>query len=69
MSMTYWMLFAGVILIAMMLVGTLLERLPLSGAMIYLGIGFLLGPSVAGLFAPDPFRFAAGLNCWRRAHS
>lgn len=60
--MTYWMLFAGVILIVMMLAGTLLERLPLSGAMIYLGIGFLLGPSVAGLFAPDPFRFSAELE-------
>ncbi|UGQ45877.1 cation:proton antiporter [Massilia endophytica] len=62
MSMTYWILFAGVLLIGMALAGTLLERLPLSGAMIYLGIGFLLGPALADLLAPDPFRFAAGLE-------
>lgn len=62
MSTTYWILFAGVTLIAMMLIGTLLARLPLSGAMIYLGIGFVLGPVGVGVLAPDPFRYAGALE-------
>jgi len=37
-------LLAGLILIAMMLIGALVSRLPLSGAMIYLGLGVFLGP-------------------------
>jgi hypothetical protein len=42
-------LFAGITLIAMMLIGTLLARLPLSGAMIYLGLGCGLGPAAVDL--------------------
>lgn len=38
MSSAHWILFGGATLIAMMLGGTLVTRLPLSGAMIYLGI-------------------------------
>jgi hypothetical protein len=62
MSVAYWALFAGLTLIAMMLIGTLLARLPLSGAMIYLGLGFLLGPDGAGIVAPDPIRHAGALE-------
>lgn len=36
------------------LMGSVLQRLPLSPAMVYLGIGFLLGPSGVGLIALDP---------------
>ncbi|WP_229204644.1 sodium:proton antiporter [Duganella sp. CF458] len=55
-----WILLAGLLLIAMMLSGTLLARLPLSGAMIYLAVGYLL--AVAGLIAPDPIRHAETLE-------
>lgn len=46
----------------MVLVGTLLARIPLSGAMIYMGVGYALGPGWLGLIAPDPFRDAARLE-------
>lgn len=58
MSTTYWILFAGLTLIAMMLIGTLLARLPLSGAMIYLVLGCVLGPAGVGILMPDPWRHA-----------
>lgn len=58
MSTTHWVLLSGITLIAMMLIRTLLDRLPLSGAMIYLGLGFVLGPAGLGVLAPDPFRYA-----------
>ncbi|GAB3447962.1 cation:proton antiporter [Massilia solisilvae] len=56
------MLFAGLTLIAMMLIGTLLARLPLSGAMIYLALGFVLGPAGIGIVMPDPWRNTAMLE-------
>lgn len=39
----------------MSLMGTVLERLPLSPAMLYLAAGYVLGPSGAGLVRLDPF--------------
>lgn len=62
MSIATWSLVVGVLLITMVLVGTLLGRLPLSTAMIYLGLGFLLGPGGLGAIDPDPFRHAATLE-------
>ena len=44
MSIAHWSLFAGFLLITMVLAGTLLTRLPVSSAMIYLAFGYLLGP-------------------------
>jgi NhaP-type Na+/H+ or K+/H+ antiporter len=49
-----WALVAGLLLIAMAFVGTWMERMPLSPAMLYLGAGFALGPSGAGMLLPDP---------------
>lgn len=49
-----WALIAGVLLIAMAFVGTWVERMPLSPAMLYLGAGFALGPNGAGMLLPDP---------------
>lgn len=58
MSLPVWSLLVGVLLITMVLIGTLLTRLPLSSAMIYLGVGYVLGPGGIGLITPDPFRHA-----------
>jgi NhaP-type Na+/H+ or K+/H+ antiporter len=44
-----------VLLITMALSGTLLSRLPLSTAMLYLAVGAGLGPMGLGLLAADPF--------------
>ncbi|MCW7536925.1 cation:proton antiporter [Aquabacterium sp. A7-Y] len=53
MSIPFWSLILGLLLVSMVLVGTLLERLPLSSAMVYMGLGWLLGPAVFGLLRPD----------------
>lgn len=62
MSAAHWSLFIGILLITMVLAGTLLARLPLSSAMIYLGLGYLLGPDGLNLIQPDPFHHAGPLE-------
>ena len=62
MSFAIWALIAGAILIAMALLGTLLERLPLSPGIIYLAIGYALGPAGWALMAPDPLLYSANLE-------
>ncbi|WP_019140423.1 cation:proton antiporter [Noviherbaspirillum massiliense] len=52
--MTVWFLIVGFLLILMGLIGSVLERLPLSPAMLYLAIGFALGPSGVGLVNLEP---------------
>jgi NhaP-type Na+/H+ or K+/H+ antiporter len=44
-----WYLILGALLITMALMASVLQRLPISPAMFYLAIGFVLGPSVSGL--------------------
>lgn len=55
MSFAAWMLLFGALLLGMVLLGTLLGRMQLTSAMIYLGIGWVLGPGVLDIFRPDPF--------------
>ncbi|XLZ72887.1 sodium:proton antiporter [Massilia sp. SR12] len=62
MSNPGWALMAGLILIAMMLAGTLVSRLPLSGAMVYLGLGLLLGPFGVSVIDLHPIDDAAALE-------
>ena len=50
-----WCAIIGVLLLTMALSGTLLSRLPLSTAMLYLAVGVGLGPAGMGLLAADPF--------------
>lgn len=54
MSDPLWSLLLGVLLIAMVLTGSLLARILLSSAMVYLVIGYAMGPAWLGLIAPDP---------------
>jgi NhaP-type Na+/H+ or K+/H+ antiporter len=49
----YWFTTAGVLLVGIVLASTLLRRLPISTAIIYLGVGLLLGPSALGLLSWD----------------
>lgn len=58
MSAPLWSLILGILLISMVLAGTLLPRLLLSSAMIYLGVGYLLGPGGLGVIKPDPVIYA-----------
>jgi NhaP-type Na+/H+ or K+/H+ antiporter len=50
-----WSLFVGALLVTMVLAGSLLGRLPLSSAMVYLALGWLLGPDAANVLRPDPY--------------
>jgi NhaP-type Na+/H+ or K+/H+ antiporter len=52
----------GALLVSMMLAGSLLGRLPLSSAMVYLALGWLLGPDVADVLQPDPIAHADTLE-------
>lgn len=62
MSFDKWVLLLSVLLLAMVLVGTLLSRLPLTGAMVYLALGWLLGPAAMDVLRPDPLRHAGELE-------
>lgn len=54
MSFAEWSLAIGALMFAMVLVGTLLGRLPLTSAMVYLALGAALGPLGADVLRPDP---------------
>src|SRR4051812_675940 len=59
MTFTLWFLIAGGLLIFMALAGSVLKRLPLSTAMVYLAVGLGLGPLGLGLLDLDIVRDAA----------
>ena len=54
MTFTIWFIVIGVLLVLLALAGSMLERLPLSTAMLYLGVGVVLGPAAIGLVRMDP---------------
>ena len=62
MSFAQWSLFVGVLLVTMVLASSVPGRLPLSSAMVYLALGWLLGPEVMNVLRADPLRDAAVLE-------
>lgn len=62
MAFTYYFLVAGALLIFMALAYSLVDRLPLSTAMVYLAAGYALSPAGAGLLDVDPLAHAALLE-------
>jgi len=62
MHFAIWSLIIGALLVTMALSGTLLRRLPLSTAMLYLAAGLGLGPAGLALMAPDPFVYSVILE-------
>lgn len=62
MSFSIWAVVIGALLIIMALSSTLLKRLPLSTAMLYLFAGIVLGPIGWELMSPDPFLFSASIE-------
>ena len=54
-----WFLIIGVLLLGIALVGSYVKRLPLSTAMLYLAVGYGLGPQGSGLIEIDLIRQAA----------
>jgi len=62
MSYAIWALVTGLLLITMALSGTSLKRLPLSTAMLYLAVGYGLGPAGLALMSPDPLVWSVVLE-------
>jgi NhaP-type Na+/H+ or K+/H+ antiporter len=62
MSFAIWAVILGLLLTTMALSGSLLKRLPLSAAMLYLGVGVALGTAGWGLMAPDPLEHSVLLE-------
>ena len=52
----FWFVLVGFLLVVIALLGRFLDRLPVSPAMIYLAVGFLLGPSVFNVLELHPLR-------------
>lgn len=57
-----WALFVGALMITMVITGTVIGRMPLSSAMVYLAFGWVLGPDVMNVLRPDPFLHASLLE-------
>ena len=62
MSIAVLALIIGAILITMVLVWTRVERLPLSPGILYLALGYALGPAGWHVISPDPLRYSADLE-------
>ncbi len=58
MTFALWTLVIGVLLIVIVLSGTLLNRLPMSNAMLYLAAGFALGPAGWAVVTLNPLTHA-----------
>jgi len=62
MSIPEWSLLIGALLVSMVLASALPGRLPFSSAMVYLALGWLLGPQVVNVLRPNPLAMAALLE-------
>ena len=62
MIFTWWFIVVGAVFLLMALSSSLLARLPLSTAMLYLGAGILIGPHALGLITIDPIHHAEGIE-------
>ena len=61
MSFATWMLVIGALLLVMALIQPTLQRLPVTGTIVYLLIGILLGPAAIGVIRIDPITHAKWL--------
>lgn len=62
MTSPQWFLLIGALLLARGLTATLVQRSPVTAAIIYLAFGFLVGPSVLNLFHFNPLKESALLE-------
>ena len=49
-----WFMLIGCLMLARGLAVTMLSRLPVTSAIVYLGVGLVLGPAVLGVFTVNP---------------
>lgn len=62
MTNALWFLLIGLLMLTRGLASTSLEKLPFTSPIIYLAVGFLLGPAVANIFYFDPLKQSALLE-------
>jgi NhaP-type Na+/H+ or K+/H+ antiporter len=62
MTNAQWFLLVGGLMLARGLTATLLKRLPVTAAIVYLAVGLLVGPSVLNLFQFNPLKESALLE-------
>jgi Kef-type K+ transport system membrane component KefB len=62
MTNAQWFLLVGGLLLARALTATLLQRLPVTPAIVYLAAGLLVGPTVLNLFHFNPLQESALLE-------
>lgn len=62
MTTAQWFLFVGALLIVMGVTPTLLKRLPVTPAMLYLAVGLVMGPTALGIFDFNPLKQSALLE-------
>ena len=62
MTNAQWFLLVGSLLLARGLTSTLLKRLPVTPAIIYLAVGLLVGPTVLNVFHFNPLKESALLE-------
>ena len=56
MSIEAWLILIGGILVAMGITAQFMRRIPITNAMMYLAVGFLIGPTVLHLFHFNPLK-------------
>ena len=56
MTVTYWFILIGCLMLARGLAATSIARLPFTSAIVYLCVGLVLGPVVLGIFPFDPIK-------------
>lgn len=61
-TFTLWSIVVGLLLIAMTIGNSFIARLPLSAAMLYLAVGYAIGPAGLRLVVIDPLRNAIALE-------
>ncbi|MCE3605763.1 cation:proton antiporter [Massilia sp. P8910] len=54
MTTTHWFILIGCLMLARGLMATSISRLPFTSAIVYLGVGLVLGPMVLGIFSFSP---------------
>ena len=62
MTGAFWFVVTGLLLVGMAVASSVVARLPLTTALLYLGVGIALGPAGLGLIRLDPIRDSALLE-------
>ncbi|WP_332744977.1 cation:proton antiporter [Hydrogenophaga sp.] len=62
MSIAQWFVLVGAMLLVMGVASTVLKRVPLTPAMLYLAVGLIMGPTVLGAFSFNPLKQSAVLE-------